>query len=416
MGIEQREENQLTKQQQAESAVTLKIGRDRPVRQGHPWIFSGSLAQIPTEIPDGAIVSIHSADGEWLARGYLNRTSQITVRLLSWVQTEQIDEAFWRRRIGQAVALRQRLFDQRETNAYRLINAESDYLPGLTVDRYGDYLVVQVGTLGIEQRKEHLAQLLMELTGCVGVIERSALAVRRHEGLGDATGILAGKLPDAPVTVHESGLHYLIDLMQGQKTGFYTDQRENRRRVAAYCRGGRVLNAFSYTCSFAIHALAAGAQHVTNIDTSLDALEMGERNLRLNGFDPDQQTENLVGDVFDILRDWRATGAKAPRFDVIILDPPKFAQSKSNVEQALRGYKEINLSALHLLNPGGILATFSCSGLVAPELFQQAVYQAATDARRPLQILEWLRQGSDHPVATTFPEGEYLKGLICRAL
>lgn len=416
MGIKQREEKHLIKQPRTEAAVILKAGRDRPVRQGHPWIFSGSLAQIPAEIQNGAIVGVASAEGEWLARGYLNRTSQITVRLLSWMQSEAIDDAFWRRRIAQAVALRQRLFDQQETNTYRLINAESDYLPGLTVDRYGDYLVMQVGTLGIEQRKDQLAQLLLELTGCRGVIERSALAVRRHEGLGDATGILAGNAPEAPITVYESGLRYLVDLLHGQKTGFYTDQRENRRRVAAYCHNMRVLNAFSYTCSFAVQALTAGAQHVTNIDTSLDALEMGERNLRLNGFDPDVQTENLVGDVFDVLRDWRASGANAPRFDVIILDPPKFAQSKSNVEQALRGYKEINLSALHLLQPGGILATFSCSGLVAPELFQQAVYSAAVDARRPLQVLEWLRQGADHPVATTFPEGEYLKGLICRAV
>jgi 23S rRNA (cytosine1962-C5)-methyltransferase len=385
------------------------------VRQGHPWIFSGSLAHVPEDIQDGAIVAVCSADGEWLARGYLNRTSQITVRLLSWHPAEVIDDAFWQRRIARAVALRRRLFDHQQTNAYRLVNAESDYLPGLTVDHYGDYLVVQVGTLGIELRKTRLAQLLLEATGCTGVIERSALAVRRHEGLGDATGLLAGTAPDAAVTVRELGLNYLVDLAHGQKTGFYTDQRENRRRVAAYCAGQRVLNAFSYTCSFAVHALAAGAQQVTNIDTSLDALEMGERNLRLNGFDPDTQTENLVGDVFDVLRDWRAANASEHQFDLIILDPPKFAQNKGSVEQALRGYKEINLSALHLLKPGGILATFSCSGLVAPELFQQAVYSAAADTRRPLQILEWLHQGADHPVATTFPEGEYLKGLICRA-
>lgn len=396
--------------------IVLKPGRDKPVRQRHPWIFSGSLAQIPAELADGELAAVAAANGEWLAQGYINRTSQITVRLLSWDRREAVDAAFWQRRIDQALALRQRLFDPAQTNTYRLINAESDYLPGLTVDRYADYLVMQVGTLGIERRKHELAQMLLAATGCRGIVERSALAVRRHEGLGDASGLLAGQAPTEAIAVRELGFHYLVDLDHGQKTGFYTDQRENRRRVATYCRVQRVLNAFSYTCAFAVHALAAGASHVTNIDTSLDALEMGEHNLRLNGFDPDVQTENLVGDVFTVLRDWRASGATEPHFDVIILDPPKFAQSKSNVEQALRGYKEINLSALHLLKPGGILATFSCSGLVAPGDFYQAVYSAAADARRSVQVVEWLHQGADHPVATTFPEGEYLKGLICRVV
>lgn len=396
--------------------ILLKPGRDKPVRHRHPWIFSGSLAQIPAELADGEFAAVCAANGEWLAQGYVNRTSQITVRLLSWDRRETLDDVFWQRRIDQAVALRQRLFDPAETNTYRLINAESDYLPGLTVDRYADYLVMQVGTLGIERRKTQLAEWLLAATNCRGVMERSAIAVRRHEGLGDASGLLAGEEPTAAIPVRELGFHYLVDLAHGQKTGFYTDQRDNRRRVAAYGRGQRVLNAFSYTCSFAVHALAVGAPHVTNIDTSQDALEMGERNLRLNGFDPDTQTENLVGDVFTILRDWRANSATAPHFDLIILDPPKFAQSKSNVEQALRGYKEINLSALHLLKPGGILATFSCSGLVASADFYQAVYSAAADARRSLQVIEWLHQGADHPVAASFPEGEYLKGLICRAV
>ncbi|MCX6043926.1 MAG: class I SAM-dependent rRNA methyltransferase [Chloroflexi bacterium] len=405
--------NNTTKQ-----AVILKAERDKPVRQGHPWIFSGAIQSLPAAAPDGAIVPVLAADGKWLAQGYLNRASQIQVRLLSWDANEPIDESFWRRRLAQAIAARRHLAADGATTAYRLVNAESDYLPGLTVDRYADYLVMQVGTLGIEQRKHQLAGLLLELTNVKGVLERSEIALRRQEGLGDAVGLLAGAMPPNRVAIRELGLHFYVDLAGGQKSGFYMDQRENRRRLAAYCQGGTVLNAFSYTGAFAVHALAAGAQHVTNIDESVDALTLGEENVRLNHFDPDAQTESLAGDVFTVLHDWRdAARATSERpFDVIILDPPKFAQSKGNLERALRGYKDINLLAMQLLKPGGILATFSCSGLVSADLFQKVVFGAAVDANRPVQILEWLRQGSDHPIAITFPEGEYLKGLICRVL
>lgn len=396
-----------------QEAVRLKAGRDKPVRQQHPWIFSGSIQQLPAAA-DGDLVDVRAADGAWLARGYLNRKSQIQVRLLSWQPDEAIDMAFWQRRLQSAIAMRRALIASAETNAYRLVNGESDYLPGLIVDQYADYLVMQVGTLGIEQRKAELAALLLMLTSCKGVVERSDLALRRQEGLTEATGLLAGVAPAGPIAVRELGFHYEVDLAQGQKSGFYTDQRDNRRRVAAYCQGGRVLNAFSYTAAFAVHALAAGARHVTNLDTSVEALTGGETHLRLNGFDPDRQAEQIAGDVFTILRDWRSEGVEP--FDVIILDPPKFAQSRGNLDRALRGYKDINLLAMGLLKPGGILATFSCSGLVSAELFQKVVFGAAVDAQRPVQVLEWLRQGSDHPVAITFPEGEYLKGLICRVL
>ncbi|CAN5679007.1 class I SAM-dependent methyltransferase [soil metagenome] len=399
-------------------AVVLKPERDKPVRQGHPWIFSGAIQSLPTGAPDGAIVPVLAIDGKWLAQGYLNRASQIQVRLLSWDANELIDESFWRRKLTQAIAARQHLAADGATTAYRLINAESDYLPGLTVDRYADYLVMQVGTLGIEQRKHQLAGLLLELTQAKGVLERSEIALRRQEGLGDAVGLLAGVMPPERVTIRELGLEFYVDLAGGQKSGFYMDQRENRQRLAAYCQGATVLNAFSYTGAFAVHALAAGARHVTNIDVSVDALELGEENVRLNDFDPDAQTESIAGDVFAVLHDWRdaARDTGARPFDVIILDPPKFAQSKGNLERALRGYKDINLLAMQLIKPGGILATFSCSGLVSADLFQKVVFGAAVDANRPVQILEWLRQGSDHPIAITFPEGEYLKGLICRVL
>lgn len=399
--------------------VRLKPNRDKPLRQGHPWIFSGAIEHISPAAEDGEPVDVTDAAGHWLGRGYLNRRSQIQVRLLTY-EDRPIDETFWRERLAAAIAMRAALPTLEQTTALRLVNAENDGLPGLVVDRFGDYLVMQAGTLAIDRRKTQLARLLLELTACRGVIERSEMALRRQEGLGPAAGLLAGDEPDGPVEVMESGLRFVVDLLHGQKTGFYTDQRQNRRRFASYvaeaARTGppRVLNAFAYTGAFAVYALAAGAGHVTNIDSSVEALEGAEANLRLNGFDPDSVAEGLAGDVFTILRDWRDDGG-GPRFDLIVLDPPKFAHSQQHMERALRGYKDINLLALYLLRPGGILATFSCSGLVDLTLFQKVVFGAALDAGRSLQVLEWLHQSSDHPVAITFPEGLYLKGLICRA-
>jgi 23S rRNA (cytosine1962-C5)-methyltransferase len=408
----------------ANDAVRLKPNRDKPVRQGHPWIFSGAIEHIPQAANDGDIVDVTAADSRWLARGYLNRRSQIQVRLLTWAE-EAIDDSFWRNRLAAAIAARTVLPEMSQTNALRLVNAENDSLPGLTVDRFADYLVMQVGTLAIDQRKHLLSRLLIELTGCRGVVERSEMALRRQEGLGAAAGLLAGEAPGGTIQVVENGLCFAVDLEHGQKTGFYTDQRQNRRRFASYCAayaaansatgGPRVLNAFAYTGAFAVYALSAGAVHVTNIDSSVEALELAETNLRLNGYDPDAAAEGVAGDVFTILRDWRDDEA-GPRFDLVVLDPPKFVQSQQHMERALRGYKDINLLAMHMLNPGGILATFSCSGLVDAALFQKVVFGAAVDAGRTVQVLEWLRQSADHPVAITFPEGEYLKGLICRVL
>ena len=396
--------------------VVLKPGRDKPVIQRHPWVFSGAIDRIPSAAADGDIVDIVAADQRWLARGYLNRASQIQVRLLTWRPDETIDDDFWQRRLAAAVTRRQPLLASGATDACRLVHGENDYLPGLIVDRYAGCLVLEAGTLAIDRRKHQLAEWLLELTGASVVIERSDTAARRLEGMHAAEGVLAGTPPTCPLAITEAGLHFWVDPIAGQKTGFYLDQRDNRARVAAYCAGGRVLNGFSYTGAFAVYALAAGATQVVNIDAGIEALELAERNLADNGFDPDRVTENIAGDIFQILRDWRGSLAAETRFDVVILDPPKFAQSKQQVERALRGYKDINLSALHLIKPGGILATFSCSGLVDADLFQKVIFGAALDAGRDLQILERLHQAPDHPVAITFPEGAYLKGLICRVL
>jgi 23S rRNA (cytosine1962-C5)-methyltransferase len=382
------------------------------VRQHHPWVFSGAIAALPNA-EDGSIVEVVSSSGDWLARGYLNRKSQIQVRLLTWEQDQAVDDIFWAGRIEQAVAARTDLTP--DTNALRLVHGENDFLPGLVVDRFGDYLVLQAGTLAIDQRKRMLAECLLDITGARGVVERSELALRRQEGLGESSGLICGAAPIGPFEVHEGNLRFLVDLIHGQKTGFYTDQRDNRRRTATICAGKRVLNGFSYTGAFAVHALAGGATHVTNIDSSLDALELAEENLRLNGYDPEICTENIAGDLFEILRDWRSDPS-GPRFDVIILDPPKFANNQAQMERALRGYKEINLQALQLLESEGHLVTFSCSGLVSLDLFQKVVFGAAIDARRDVQVQEWLHPGPDHPVAITFPEGEYLKGLLCRVI
>ena len=396
-------------------AVLLRRGRDKPVRQRHPWIFSGAIQTIPTRIADGAIVPVLDSHGEWLAYGFLNRTSQIQVRLLSWDEDETFDEEFWRGRLQQAIDLRQRLGIDGRTSAYRLVNAESDYLPGLVVDSYAGHLVMQVGALGMEARKQMLVPLLEELTGCESVTERSDMAARRQEGLSEANGPLTPEAAPDLVEVHEYGLLFLVDVNTGQKTGFYTDQRENRRRVASYCDDASVLNAFSFTGGFAVHALQNGARFVRNVDSSYDALALGERNLQLNGFDPDECTDSIVGDVFEVLRDASAIDPSGDGFDVVILDPPKFVHNRGGLERGLRGYKDINMLGLRLLKPQGILATFSCSGLVSADLFQKVIFGAALDVGRDLQILERLNAGPDHPIAITFPEGEYLTGLICQA-
>lgn len=391
--------------------ITLLPERDRPVRHRHPWVFSGAIADVTGAPAPGDIVDVRDARGEWLARGYYNPRSQIVVRLLTWVQDEEIDRAFWRRRLQAAAALRTSLALEPLTTAYRLAFAESDLLPGLIVDRYGDWLSAQFLTLGVELRHPLLLELLQELFAPRGIVERSDATARRQEGLALRSGVAAGVAPPADLAVVENGLKFQADLVGGQKTGFYVDQRENRRLTAEYAQGKRILNAFSFTGAFAVYALASGAAHVTNVDTSYEALATGETMLRINGFDPDAQAESILGDVFQVLRDFRDRGVT---FDMVILDPPKFARSKAELDGATRGYKDINLLALKLLAPGGVLATFSCSGLVSPDLFQKIVFGASVDAGRPVHILRKLGQAPDHPILLSFPEGEYLKGLLCR--
>ncbi len=385
--------------------VILKPGREKSVRNRHPWIFSGAIEHAQGQ---GDLVQVVSSRGEYLATGTLNHRSQITVRLLTWDAGEEIDGPFWRRRLERAIAGRAQLAADRAANAYRLVHAEADGLPGLIVDRYGPWLVIQCLTAGMAHRREEIAALLAELLAPAGIYARDDADVRLKEGLPLETGLLQGEEPPDRVEIVESGHRFLVDVKRGHKTGFYLDQRENRRRAAAYCSGREALNAFAYTGAFGVYAADAKARSVVNIDTSAESLALAGENLALNGCAPQ---EMVTGDVFQVLRRYSREGRT---FDVVILDPPKFAASQAEVMDAARGYKDVNLSAMRLLRPGGTLITFSCSGLVSADLFQKIVFGASVDAGRDVQIVDKLAQGSDHPVLLTFPESAYLKGFICR--
>lgn len=396
--------------------VFLKKGRDKAVRNRHPWVFSGAVGRVEGQPQEGEVVVVRDAAGAFLARGYLNTRSQIVVRLLSWDEDEQIDEAFWARRIVGTIARRQALAADPETTAYRLVHAEADLLPGLIVDLYGDHLVVQCLTLGIAQRRavivEALAQAVSPASSLAGIYERSDVDVREREGLPPATGLLYGEAPPAELEILEHGHRFRVDLARGQKTGFYLDQRENRRALARYAQGGEVLDAFAYSGGFSVYAAHAGARSITLLDASDEALDLARRNLALNGLDGTEIAYHR-GDVFEMLRLYRDQGRF---YDRIVLDPPKFAPTRRHVERASRAYKDINLLAIKLLRPGGILFTFSCSGGVDAGLFQKILFGASVDAGRDVQVLERLAQGTDHPVLLSFPESSYLKGLICRVL
>lgn len=393
--------------------VYIRSGKEKPVLNKHPWIFSGAIARVDERLQDGQVVDVVDGQGKFLARGYLNRKSQIAVRLLTWDEGDAIDEQWLRSRLERAIGGRAALIDDDgQQGARRLVNAESDGLPGLVVDQYGPYLVLQFLTLGMERLRAEIADLLAQLLKPSGIYQRNDVEVRRHEGLPLECGLLAGAMPPDRLEIVEHGHRFWVDIKSGQKTGFYLDQRDNRLRGVPYFRGaGQVLNAFSYTGAFGVYAARAGAHQVVSVDSSAEALALARENMSLN--EPNrQQDEWIVGDVFHILREFRD---RRQTFDVIVLDPPKFATSQGQVQAACRGYKDINLLAFRLLNPGGILLTFSCSGLVSADLFQKVIFGASLDAGREVQILEKLSQGTDHPILLTFPESEYLKGFICRA-
>ena len=398
--------------------VLLKPGRGKPVERRHPWVFSGAIREVEGEPGLGALVSVRAHDGEFLAWGHYSPHSQIRVRLVAW--DEDVDpeaDAFWRARVERAVEARAPILADGATNACRLIHAESDGAPGLIVDRYGDALILQALSAGADARREQFAALLGGMLAPEIVYERSDVDVREKEGLPARTGALHGEPPLGTLSIRENGLVFAVNIRAGHKTGFYLDQRENRARLRDLVRtrvetGERptLLNVFAYTGGFGVYGLDAGAASLVNVDSSEKALALGSTNLARNDL-ADAEVEDIAGDAFEALRSLREAGR---RFDVIVLDPPKFAHTRHDVQQAARGYKDINLQAFHLLKPGGVLFTFSCSGVVTSELFQKIVFGAALDAGRSAQIIGRMTQSRDHPVALTFPEGEYLKGLICR--
>jgi 23S rRNA (cytosine1962-C5)-methyltransferase len=403
-------------------AIYLKPGREKSLLRRHPWIFSGAIGSVEGELASGQTVDVFGSDGDFLARGAYSPASQIRVRIWTWDREERIDPHFFRERLCQAIKARKELIDLDRTNAYRLVYAESDRLPGLIVDRYADVLVIQSLSSGVECWLDTIVDALVEITGSQQVLERSDVEVRKLEGLSLRKGWLrrtrsgigtAGEAPDQSLMsqiIRENDFNYWVDLIGGHKTGFYLDQRVNRDYVQNIAHDREVLDCFCYTGGFVLSALTGGAASVVAVDSSSDALNLAKQNIVLNGVDP-AKVEWVEGDVFQVLRRFRDEGRS---FDMVVLDPPKFAPTVAQAKQAARGYKDINLLGFKLLRPGGILVTFSCSGGVNEELFQKIVAGAALDAQVDAQILERLHQGPDHPVALNFPEGAYLKGLVCR--
>ena len=389
--------------------VFLRHGRDKNVRAHHPWVFSGAVERVKGKPRLGETVEVRTANGELLGLGAWSPESQIQVRLWTF-QDEAIDYNFFVKRIQQALTYRQQLGIPARNTGYRLINAESDGLPGVTVDKFGDYLIMQALTAGADYWKQALAEALLAVIPAKGVYERSDVEVRNKEGLMPVVGNLKGEAPPAYIDIIEEGRQFRVDVLNGHKTGFYLDQRDNRSALQAYAKDKTVLNCFSYTGGFSIAALQGGAAQAINIDASQPALDLAAQNAELNGFAADRM-QNISGDVFKLLRDYRNEGRQ---FDIVVLDPPKFAENRNQLEKAARGYKDINLLGFKLLRPGGLLFTFSCSGLMEGSLFQKIVADAAVDADCDARILRKLDQATDHPTRLAFPEGYYLKGLICQ--
>jgi 23S rRNA (cytosine1962-C5)-methyltransferase len=386
--------------------IILKKGREKSLKRRHPWIFSGAVEKASGK--PGDAVEVRDSAGKALAIAAYSPKSQIRARVWTFDASESVGVDFLRHKIQKALALRESLPAAKHSNALRLINAESDGLPGLVVDRYADVLVVQFLAAGVERWRDAILDLLVEISGCEAIFERSDAEVRKFEGLETRVGFARGNRNASRCPIIEHGLNFRVDVEQGQKTGFFLDQRENRQRVRALAAGREVLDGFSYTGGFAIAALAGGASRVCAIESSKDAIQVAKENLAANPLDA-AKLEFVQGDVFSHLRTLRDRNAK---FGLIVLDPPKFAPSAAQVRNAARAYKDINLWALKLLAPGGLLATFSCSGGVSAELFQSIVAGAAVDAGADAKIIERFGAAADHPVATEFPEGEYLKGLL----
>jgi 23S rRNA (cytosine1962-C5)-methyltransferase len=396
--------------------LILRAGKERSLRRRHPWIYDTAVARVVGKPARGATVAVRGSDGAWLAWAAYSPASTLRARCWSFDETARIDAGWFSAHVHAAVARRAPLLAA--SDALRLVFGEADELPGLVVDRYGSQLVVQFHAAGVDAQREVLCEALADATGLDDIYERSDSATRKREGLDPASGVLHGAEPPELVAVTEHGVAYRVDVRRGHKTGFYIDQRDNRWRVQDLARrlamtgSPRVLNCFCYTGGFSLSAARGGAADVLSVDSSADALALAREHWRLNGFAPDR-AEWREDDVFEALRALQRAGE---RFDLIVLDPPKFASSHHHVDRAARAYKDINLNAMRLLAPDGYLATFSCSGAIDVDLFQKIVAGAVADARVDCQLLQRLSAGEDHPLSMGHPEGEYLKGLLLRRL
>ncbi|MGF1871211.1 class I SAM-dependent methyltransferase [Photobacterium indicum] len=392
------------------ASIYLVKGREKSLRRRHPWVFSRGIDRIEGNKPSmGETVEIYDNKGEWLARGAYSPQSQIRVRVWTFDKKEVINVDFFVKRLKAAQALRDVLAARDGLTGYRLIAAESDGLPGITIDRYQNFLVCQLLSAGAEEQKDALVEALNICYPECSVYERSDVAVRKKEGLKQRTGVLSGEEPPKFVTIEENGIKINVDIVGGHKTGFYLDQRDSRQAAVKYVNGKRVLNCFCYTGGFGLYALKGGASQVINVDVSQPALDTARLNAEANGL-PVENAEFVNADVFKLLREYRERGEF---FDVVIMDPPKFAESKSQLVGACRGYKDINMLAMQILNPGGMLLTYSCSGLMDNSLFQKIIADAALDAHREVQFIERFGQAADHPLDSAYPEGFYLKGFAC---
>jgi 23S rRNA (cytosine1962-C5)-methyltransferase len=387
--------------------IILKKGKEKPILRGHPWVFSGAVARAEGDLSPGEIGEVYSGDGKFLGIGQFNPHSQIILRLLTR-RRETLDSSFFRGRLLQADALREKEL-RGKTNGYRAVNGEGDFLPGLIVDRYGETLVLQCLTAGMERLKGLFLDLLVKHFGPKSIYERSDVSSRREEGLPEAKGLLYGEEILDPVEIEEYGCRFRVDVKEGQKTGFYLDQRENRFSLQKVSHGKKILDCFCYSGGFSIHAGLGGAKEITMVDSSEEALERAKDHFALNhlkGISP----HLIRGDAFEVMR------SLEPDYDIVVLDPPPFAKKKAHLPGASRGYKDLNLQALRLLKREGLLFTFSCSHHMNWDLFQKIVFSAAVDSGKSVQLLGRMGHPIDHPVSLSHPEGEYLRGMVCRAL
>jgi 23S rRNA (cytosine1962-C5)-methyltransferase len=389
----------------------LKPRKSRPFYGRHPWVLDSAIERIEGQPADGDVVDLLSEKGKFIARGFINSRSRIRVRLYTWEAAELLEEAFWRRRLDAAIEARRELGYDDPRGAARLVFSEGDRLSGLIVDRYADYLAVQVTSLGMALRLPQIAPILLELSGAKGIVLRSEKGIKQAEGLELADGPYCGDTPEGPIEIVENGLRFAVDLSEGQKTGCYLDQRKNRKVAAAYLRGRRVLDMFCYSGGFSLAASSlGGALDVLGVDSSAKAVAAAEQNARTNGI---SNVRFQAGDGFKTLESFAQAGEK---FQAVILDPPKFARSRSSLSEALRAYHWLNRLAINVLAPGGILVTCSCSGLVSRQDFADTLIGVAQQSHRDIQILEQRAAAPDHPVLTSCAEGDYLKCFICRAL